>query len=456
MMASGGDSPNLKKAKIGEEKPKRVILAYSGGLDTSCIALWLKSKGYDVICFMADVGQIEDFVAAKAKVEMLGSKLVVVDVKKEFVEEFIWPALQANGIYEDRYMNGTALARPCIARAWIKVAKEHDAMYISHGATGKGNDQIRFELSAYALNRNITIIAPWRDPEFYNRFKGRKDLFAYAHDNNIELPVTPKEPWSMDANLMHISFESGILEDPSLVPPTGIYKMTRDPEKAVDVKDEIVISFKRGIPVKVTNNTTGKEVTETLELFGYLNELGGKHCIGRIDIVENRSIGMKSRGLYETPGFTILYHAHIDIETFTMDKELRVLKQYLSTRFAEQVYKGFWYSPECEYTRECIDKSQKFVDGNVTLDLYKGQVLIKARESPNSLYSEELVSMDVQGNYNPVDANGFIRCNALRLQEYQRLREKEWITEHSTGENGTIKPVKKSTALPSNGQEIAA
>lgn len=404
---------------------KKVVLAYSGGLDTSCIALWLKENGYEVICFMADVGQIEDFAAAKEKVDKMGAKLVVVDVRKEFVEEFIWPAVQANGIYEDRYMNGTALARPCIARAWVKVAKEHGAKYLSHGATGKGNDQIRFELSSYSLYRDVTIIAPWRIPEFYNRFKGRKDLFEYAAANNISLPVTPKAPWSMDGNLMHISYESGILEDPSMVPTDGIFKMTVNPEDAANEKDRIIVSYKEGIPVKVKNETTGKVVEGALELFTYLNELGGKHSIGRIDIVENRFIGMKSRGLYETPGFTILYHTHMDMEAFTIDRELRAIKQYLGTKFSEQVYRGFWFSPECVFTRQCIANSQQYVEGDVTCDLYKGQVLIRARTSPYSLYSEELVSMDVQGNYDPVDANGFIKCNALRLQEYQRLREKE-------------------------------
>lgn len=403
---------------------KRVVLAYSGGLDTSCILVWLIEQGYDVIAFCANIGQDDDFDAAKEKALNLGAKkMIIPDVKSEFVEEFIWPAIQANAAYEDRYLLGTALARPCIARAMIKVAVGEKAQFVAHGATGKGNDQIRFELGAYALHPTIKVISPWRLPEFYNRFQGRADLFKYAQEHGIDLPVTPKAPWSMDANLMHISYESGVLEDPATHAPPGIYQMTVDPEQAPEQAEKIVISFKSGLPVSVKNLGDNTTKTDPLGIFSYMNELGGKHAIGRIDIVENRFIGMKSRGLYETPGGTILLAAHVDIELFTLDKEVRKIKRNLDITFSEQVYKGFWFSPECEFTRSCIQKSQDHVTGSVTVKLYKGGVYILGRESPLSLYNAELVSMDVQGDYEPTDAGGFIKINALRLQEYCRLRQ---------------------------------
>lgn len=403
---------------------KRVVLAYSGGLDTSCILVWLIEQGYDVIAFCANIGQDEDFDAAKEKALKLGAKkMIIPDVKSEFVEEFIWPAIQANASYEDRYLLGTALARPCIARAMIKVAVGEKAQFVAHGATGKGNDQIRFELGAYALHPTIKVISPWRLPEFYKRFQGRADLFKYAQEHGIDLPVTPKAPWSMDANLMHISYESGVLEDPATHAPPGIYQMTVDPEQAPEHAEKIVISFKSGLPVSVKNLGDNTTKTDPLGIFSYMNELGGKHAIGRIDIVENRFIGMKSRGLYETPGGTVLLAAHVDVELFTLDKEVRKIKRNLDIAFSEQVYKGFWFSPECEFTRSCIQKSQDHVTGSVTVKLYKGGVYILGRESPLSLYNAELVSMDVQGDYEPTDAGGFIKINALRLQEYCRLRQ---------------------------------
>lgn len=403
---------------------KKVVLAYSGGLDTSCILVWLRDEGYDVIAFMADVGQKENFEEANKKAIKLGAiKMVVKDVRREFVEEFIWPSIQANGLYEDRYPMGTSLARPCIARAMIQVAKEEGAMYVSHGATGKGNDQIRFELSAYALHPNIKVISPWRLPEFYNRFAGRSDLFEYAQAKGIPLPVTPKSPWSMDANLMHISYESGILEDPMTPAPEDLYQMTVDPQKAPDSPTVLEIEFKKGVPVSVKNRVDNTVKTDPLELFLYCNQIGGENGVGRIDIVENRFIGMKSRGIYETPGGTMLLAAHMDLEVFTLDREVRKIKRDMDGRFADQVYRGFWYSPECEYTRSCIAASQTHVEGTVVLKVYKGSVNIVGRKSPYSLYNEELVSMNVQGDYEPTDAGGFIKVNALRLREYQRLRQ---------------------------------
>lgn len=402
-----------------------VVLAYSGGLDTSCILVWLKEQGYDIIAYLANIGQNEDFEEARKKALALGAKKVYIeDVRKEFVEEFIWPAVQANAIYEDRYLLGTSLARPCIARKQVEIAKKEGAQYVSHGATGKGNDQIRFELTCYSLHPGIKIIAPWRMPEFYNRFRGRTDLMDYAKKHGIPVPVTPKSPWSMDENLMHISYEGGILENPKNHAPDGLFVKTKDPATAPNTPDILEIEFKKGVPVQVTNTKDRTQHQGALELFTYLNEVAGKHGVGRIDIVENRYIGMKSRGIYETPAGTILYQAHLDIETFTMDREVRKIKQQLSLRFAEQVYNGFWYSPECEFVRSCVAKSQEMVQGKVHLSVLKGQVYILGRESPQSLYNEELVSMDKQGNYEPCDASGFIRINAVRLQEYHRLQKK--------------------------------
>ncbi|XP_031133860.1 argininosuccinate synthase isoform X2 [Sander lucioperca] len=316
-----------------------VVLAYSGGLDTSCILVWLKEQGYDVITFLANIGQDEDFKAAQKKAESLGAKKVFIeDLRSEFVEDFIWPTVQANAVYEDRYLLGTAVARPCIGRRQVEIARREGAQFVSHGATGKGNDQIRFELTCYALYPEVKIIAPWRIPEFYNRFRGRKDLMEYAQKHGIPVPVTPRAPWSMDANLMHISYESGILENPKSHAPADLYQMTKNPEDSPNAPDVLEIEFRNGVPVKVTNEKEGKSKDSPLEIFSYLNEIGGNHGVGRIDIVENRFIGMKSRGIYETPGGTILLKAHLDIETFTMDKEVRRIKQGLGIKFSELVY----------------------------------------------------------------------------------------------------------------------
>lgn len=402
-----------------------VILAYSGGLDTSCILVWLKELGYDVIAFLANIGQDEDFEAARKKALQLGAKKVYIeDVRKEFVEQFIWPAVQANALYEDRYLLGTSLARPCIARQQVMVAKKEGAQYVSHGATGKGNDQIRFELTCYALYPEVQIISPWRMPEFYNRFRGRTDLMEYAKKHGIPVPVTPKSPWSMDENLMHISYEAGILENPKTHAPQSLYTKTTDPRNAPDTPDVLEIEFKKGVPVRVTNVGDGTSHSSSLELFVYLNQIASKHGVGRIDIVENRFIGMKSRGVYETPAGTIIFQAHLDIETFTMDREVRRIKQGLALRFSEQIYNGFWFSPECEFVRSCIEKSQEMVEGKVQMSIFKGQVYILGRESPLSLYNMDLVSMDVQGDYEPCDASGFIKINAVRLREHQRLQSK--------------------------------
>ncbi|NXM53149.1 ASSY synthase, partial [Illadopsis cleaveri] len=400
-----------------------VVLAYSGGLDTSCILVWLKEQGYDVIAYLANIGQKEDFEAARKKAVALGAKKVYIeDVSREFVEQFIWPAVQANALYEDRYLLGTALARPCIARRLVEIAQREGAQHVAHGATGKGNDQVRFELSCYALCPKIKVVAPWRLPEFYQRFPGRRELMDYAKKHGIPVPVTPQTPWSMDENLMHISYEAGILENPKVI-DHGSHGAG-----GVSCIRSLIGNFTAGpsvrVPVKVTNTGDGATRSSALELFVYLNDIAGKHGVGRIDIVENRFVGMKSRGIYETPAGTILYHAHLDIEAFTMDREVRKIKQGLSLKFSELVYNGFWHSPECEFLRECIGRSQEPVEGTVRLSVFKGHVYILGRESPRSLYNEELVSMNVQGDYEPADATGFININSLRLKEYHRLQSK--------------------------------
>lgn len=405
---------------------RTVVLAYSGGLDTSCILVWLIEQGYDVVAFLCNIGQEENFDEAREKALKLGAKdFVCLDMRKDFVENFIFEAVQANAIYEDRYLLGTSLARPCISKGIIKVAHDYDAAYISHGATGKGNDQVRFELSAFALKPDIKIISPWKIPAFYERFKGRTDLFEYAKKHNIPLPVTPKNPWSMDANLLHISYESGILEKPECSAPENIYQMTSNPADWPDQADLVKIEFKKGIPVGVKNLNTNEEFTDSLALVEYLNKIGKKHGVGRIDIVENRFVGMKSRGVYETPGGTILFQAHMDIETFTLDREVRKIKQSLVPRYSEIIYNGFWFSPEGDFLREIIKKSQDNVGGSVTVAVFKGNVYIKCRESDTSLYNETLVSMDVKGDYEPTDAEGFIKINAIRLKEATKYRKYE-------------------------------
>uniref|UniRef100_A0A8C6YKJ9 Argininosuccinate synthase n=1 Tax=Nothoprocta perdicaria TaxID=30464 RepID=A0A8C6YKJ9_NOTPE len=401
-----------------------VVLAYSGGLDTSCILVWLKEQGYAVVAFLANIGQKEDFAEARKKALALGAKKVFVeDVRREFVEEFVWAAVQAGALYEERYPLGTALARPCIARRLVGIARRERAAYVAHGATGKGNDQVRFELSCYALCPGIQVIAPWRLPEFYRRFPGRRELMDYAEKHGIPVPVTPQTPWSMDENLMHISYEAGILENPKNPAPPGLYTKTCDPATAPDTPDILEIEFKQGVPVKVTNAGDGAARQEALELFVYLNEIA--FGLIRFSLFFCFSPCLeKWLGIYETPAGTILYHAHLDIEAFTMDREVRKIKQGLALKFSELVYNGFWHSPECEFVRHCIGRSQEAVQGTVRLAVLKGHVYVLGRASPRSLYNEELVSMNVQGDYEPADATGFININSLRLKEYHRLQSK--------------------------------
>lgn len=402
-------------------KPK-VVLAYSGGLDTSCILKWLVEKDYEVIAFIADVGQEEDFEEAKKKAFAVGaSKVYVEDLKKEFVTDFIFPALKANATYEGRYLLGTSLARPLIAKKQIEIANKEGAEYVSHGATGKGNDQVRFELTYYALNPKIKVIAPWKDDEFLAKFKGRHDLINYANEKGIPIKATISKPYSEDDNLMHISHEAGILEDPKKQPDESVFSKTVSPKTAPDFETEIEIHFKDGLPVKVVNISNGTTKIGPLDIFTYLNELGSKNGIGRLDMVENRFVGIKSRGVYETPGATILWAAHVDIEAIAMDREVMRLRDMLSPKFSELVYNGFWYSPEMDFLSAAIDKSQELIDGVVYLSLYKGNVFIKGRESSSSLYDPELSSMHIDGGFNQKDSEGFIKINAIRLMAHNAI-----------------------------------
>lgn len=410
---------------------KKVVLAYSGGLDTSVILKWLINKGYEVVCFVGNIGQKDDFKAIEKKARDTGAaKVYVEDLREEFVTDFIFPALRANATYEGRYLLGTALARPLLAKTQLEVAEREKAEYVAHGATAKGNDQVRFELTYSALNPKIKIISPWKDPEFLKEFKGRSDLINYAQKWNIPVKATREAPYSEDENLMHISHEAGILEDPLLRPAESVFSMTVSPQKAPDEETIIEIDFKDGDPVRVTNTSDGTVKTRPLELFMYLNELGSKNGIGRVDMVENRFIGIKSRGIYETPGATILWLAHRDLEGIAMDKEVMHLRDMLTPKFSELVYNGFWFSPEMDFLMSAFNKSQEAIDGKVILSLYKGNVNIIGRESPTSLYDPELSSMEVEGGFEATDSRGFININAIRLKAHHFVLRKrkpyEW------------------------------
>ncbi|MHB8094631.1 MAG: argininosuccinate synthase [Candidatus Aminicenantales bacterium] len=404
---------------------KKIVLAYSGGLDTSVILKWLQTKGYEVIAYVADVGQDEDLEAVKEKALKTGaSKVYVEDLREELVTDYVFPAIKANAIYEGRYLLGTSLARPPIARKQIEIAHKEKAEYVSHGSTGKGNDQVRFELAYYALDPKIKVYSPWKDAEFLAEFKGRPDLIAYAERHGIEIKASKAKPYSEDANLIHISHESGILEDPGTKASESIYSMTKSPVEAPDKETALEIHFKDGVPVMVINPETGVVKKKPLELFCYLNEVGAANGIGRIDIVENRFVGIKSRGVYETPGMTILRAAHMDIEGIAMDREVMRIRDMLTPKFSELVYNGFWFSPEMDFLMAAINKSQEVIDGKVFLTLYKGNVQITGRESPSSLYDKELSSMDIEGGFDQQDSAGFININAIRLRAHNAIMSK--------------------------------
>lgn len=399
-------------------KPK-VILAYSGGLDTSVILKWLINKGYKVICYVADVGQKEDFEKVREKALKTGAaKVYIEDLKEEFVMDYVYPALRGNAMYEGRYLLGTSLARPLIAKRQVEIAEQEKTLFIAHGATGKGNDQVRFEFSYYALNPNMVIISPWKDREFLAEFKGRSDLIAYAERWQIPVKASLEKSYSEDDNLMHISHEAGILEDPEFRPYENIFSRTLSPRLAPDTETILEIEFKDGFPIKVVNQTDGIEKDDPLELFLYLNEIGSENGVGRVDMVENRFVGIKSRGVYESPGATILWAAHRDLEGIAMDKEVMHLRDMLAPKFSELIYNGFWFSPEMDFLMSAFEKSQEKIDGTVYVSIYKGNVDIIGRKSPISLYDKELSSMDVEGNYNALDCKGFIKINAIRLKAH--------------------------------------
>ncbi len=399
-------------------KPK-VVLAYSGGLDTSIILKWLIEEGYDVVAYIADVGQEDDFEAARTKAEGLGACAVYIeDMKEEFVTDYIFPAFKSQAVYEGRYLLGTSIARPIISKRQIEIAEKENAEYVSHGATGKGNDQVRFELAYYALKPDIKVLAPWKMQIFLDRFKGRNDMLNYAEEHNIPVSASHKRPYSEDDNLLHISHEAGGLEDPGADAGEEVYSRTTAPEDAPDKADIIAITFKDGIPIKVENKTDGTNKTGALALFEYLNELGAKHGIGRLDMVENRFVGIKSRGVYETPGGAILHNAHRDLEGLTMDREVMSLRDGLALKVAELIYNGFWFSPEMEFLMAAMDKAQEMIDGTVTVKLFKGVAYPIARTSPVALYDPDQSSMDIEGGYDQKDAEGFIKINAIRLQAH--------------------------------------
>jgi argininosuccinate synthase len=403
----------------------KIVLAYSGGLDTSVILKWLVEKGYEVIAYVADVGQKEDFEAVAAKARATGaSKVYVEDLKNELITDYVFAAIKANAIYEGRYLLGTSLARPLIAKRQIEIAHIEKAPFIAHGATGKGNDQVRFELSYYALDPSIKVISPWKDKEFLATFKGRSDLLSYAAAHGIDVKVSKAKPFSEDANLIHISHESGILEDPEAEPGENVFSWTKHPKDAPNEETHLSIHFKDGIPIKVVDRTHNVTKASPYDLFTHLNAVGAENGIGRVDMVENRFVGIKSRGVYETPGLTILRAAHMDIEGIAMDREVMRLRDMLAPKFAEIVYYGFWFSPEMDFLMAAINKSQEVIDGVVHLTLYKGNVLITGRESPSSLYDKDLSSMDIEGGFDQQDSYGFIVVNAIRLKAHNAIMTK--------------------------------
>ena len=393
------------------QKKEKIVLAFSGGLDTSIILKWLQNeKNLEVVTFTADIGQGVEIDEASKKAKSLGVKEIFVeDLTNEFVKEYVFPMFRANTLYEGQYLLGTSIARPLIAKKQIEIAQKVGASFVSHGATGKGNDQIRFELAYYAQNPKIQVIAPWRE---WN-LKSRKDLIEYANNNDISFSKDKQNepPYSMDANILHTSYEGKVLEDPWLPPDESMFTRTVSPEDAPNESTEILIEFKNGDPVKINERKKSPE-----EIFKYLNDIGGKNGVGRLDLVENRFIGMKSRGVYETPGGTILLTARRAIESITLDKGAAHLKDEIMPRYAELIYNGFWFSPEREMLQALIDESQRNVNGVVKLKVYKGNVIISGRKSNSSLYSTEMATFEEDSVYDQKDAEGFIKLNALRLK----------------------------------------
>ncbi len=427
----------------------KIVVAYSGGLDTSVLLKWLKDKyNAEIIAFCADVGQAEELDGLEEKALRTGaSKCYIGDLKEEFARDYIFPMFQANALYEGRYLLGTSIARPCIIKGMLDTARAEGAHAIAHGATGKGNDQVRFELSLNALAPDIKMIAPWRDAEFRKQFPGRKEMIEYAEANNIPVQASMKKPYSMDRNLLHISYEAGQLED-TWYDATGeadkeMYVLSVSPEDAPDKAEYVQLFFEKGNviglqnenidtiiaklgDVKSTGNKDGYTLLNPYGVMRVLNALGAKHGVGRVDIVENRFVGMKSRGIYETPGGTILLAAHQDLETLTIDREAQHIRDTLIPKYAQLVYNGFWFAPEREAIQALVTETQKTVNGEVRLKLYKGNIMNAGRRSPNSLYNEHIATMEggQEAAYNQDDATGFIALNGLRLKQFARVNNK--------------------------------
>ena len=393
---------------------QKIVLAYSGGLDTSVILKWLQETyGAEIIAFCADLGQGEELDPVEGKALATGaSKCYVEDLREEFARDFVFPILRANAIYEDTYLLGTSIARPLIAKRQIEIARAEGADAVSHGATGKGNDQVRFELTYYALEPDIRVVAPWREWDL----DSRQALIAYAEKHGIPVPVSRDKPYSCDRNLLHLSFEGGILEDPWLEPPADMFVLTKSPEDAPDVPTTVEIAFEQGNPVAVDGEPLGPA-----DLLARLNQVGGDNGIGRVDMVENRFVGIKCRGVYETPGGTILRAAHRAVESITLDREVMHLRDSLMPRYAELVYYGFWFAPERHMLQTAVDGSQANVTGTARLKLYKGNCTVVGRKSPVSLYDPEIATFEAGSGYDQADAAGFIRLNALRLRVRARL-----------------------------------
>ena len=404
----------MSKAQI-----RKVVLAYSGGLDTSVILRWIKDYyNCEVITYCADVGQGDETDGLQEKALKTGaSKLYIEDLREEFAHEFVFPILRANAIYEGYYLLGTSIARPVIARKQVEIARREGADAVAHGATGKGNDQVRFELTFARLGPELKVIAPWRNPDW--PFKGRADMIAYASSKNIPVPVTAEKPYSMDRNLVHVSYEGGILEDPWREPYNDMFRLTVAPEQAPDRPEYIEIEYSVGDPVAING-----ERLSPARIIERANEIGGRHGVGRVDLVENRYVGIKSRGVYESPGVTILFHGHRAVEQLALDREVMHLRDGLIPRYAEMVYNGHWFAPERESLQALIDDTQKNVTGVARLKLFKGGVWIAGRKSPNSLYDPAIASFEEAGGYDQGDAEGFIRLGALRLRALARLDER--------------------------------
>lgn len=387
----------------------KVILAYSGGLDTSVMLHWMKQEyNCEVVAYTADIGQKEELSGLEEKaLETGASKLYVEDLREEFVRDYVFLAVKANAVYEGTYLMGTSLARPLIAKRQIEIAMAENAEAVSHGATGKGNDQVRFELTYYALAPDIHVVSPWREWPF----QSRTELLNYCEKHNLPVTVSHQKPYSTDRNLMHISYEGGILEDPWAAPPEDIFLLTRSPEDAPDQPREIVLTFEKGEPVALDG-----ERLDAVTMLDTLNDIGGEHGVGRVDLVENRFVGMKSRGVYETPGVTIMMAAHRALESITLDREVMHLRDSFNTKLTEMIYYGFWFAPEFETLRTLIEETQQVVSGDVRIKLYKGNCIVTGRQSDNSLYAPEFATFEADDVYDQRDAEGFIKLNALRLR----------------------------------------